>query len=472
MNDPKRARFPALAMLALALATLTAALGVSIASVLLPTLTRSYDASISQVQWVVLAYLMSMTVAIVPAGRLGDGLGHRRVLLGGLAVFVAGSLACIAAPNLAWLVLGRAVQGLGSAVLFALPMSIARDMVGAGRLGTSMGVIAAMSAIGTALGPSVGGALLSWGDWRLAFHLLAGAGTVTFLVAAGSLGHSESRKPCGAREMDVPGTLLLMIAVGAYALATSGGAAGLPVGPLILVPAAALAAVLFVVVETRVTAPLVPMDLLRDRKTGIGFLTNLIVGAIMMSTLVVGPFYLTFALELSDALVGLVMAAGPAIASVAGIPAGRLTDRLGANRVVCIGLAQIAIGLLCLALLPRYLGVGGYVVALFTLTPAFQLFLAANNTSVLFSASPEQRGRLSGLLGLSRNLGLMTGASLIPALFAALLGREDTARASGEAVASAFSITFAAASGLALLALGLAVYSQSTRAPAACQAAE
>jgi MFS family permease len=471
MNDPKQAQFPAFAMLALALATLIAALGVSIATVLLPTLTRGYDASVSQVQWVVLAYLMSMTVAIVSAGRLGDSLGHRQVLLGGLVIFVAGSFACAAAPTLAWLVLARAVQGLGGAILFALPMSIARDMVGTAQLGTSMGVIATMSAFGTALGPTVGGALLSWGDWRLAFYVLAGAGFVTFVVAAASLGSSEMRKRDGAREMDLPGTLLLMIAVGAYALATSGGAVGLPVGPLVLIPCAALAALLFVVVETRVASPLVPIDLVCDRKTGIGFVMNLVVGTIMMSTLVVGPFFLAFALGLNEALVGLVMAVGPAVASLAGIPAGRLTDRLGANRVILIGLAQIAVGLLCLAFLPRYFGVGGYVAALFTLTPAFQLFLAANNTTILLDAPAEQRGRLSGLLGLSRNLGLMTGASLMPTLFVAILGTGDVAHASGERIAYAFSLTFAAAAGVTILTLGLAVFSQSLPGTSVCEAA-
>lgn len=464
MSATPRPHTSPLILITLASATLTAALGISIASVLLPTLSRSYGASVSQVQWVVLAYLMSMTVAIVSAGRLGDTLGHRRVLLGGLVVFVAGSFVCAAAPGLAWLILGRAVQGLGAAILFALPMSIARDTVATTRLGTSMGVIATMSAVGTALGPSVGGALLTWGDWRLAFYLLAGAGIATGVVAAASLGAGGIRKRPGVREMDLPGTLLLMIAVGAYALAMSGEAVSLPVGPAVLIPCAALAAVVFAMVETRAASPLVPMHLLRDRKTGIGFATNMIVGTIMMSTLVVGPFFLTFALGLSDALVGLVMATGPAIASVAGIPAGRLTDRLGANRVVCLGLAQIAVGLLCLAFLPRYFGVAGYVAALFTLTPAFQLFLAANNTTVLLDASPEQRGRLSGLLGLSRNLGLMTGASLMPAVFVAILGTGDAAHASGERVAHAFSMTFAAAAGFALLALGLAAFSNQGRA--------
>ena len=112
----------------------------------------------------------------------------------------------------------------------------------------------------------------------------------------------------------------------------------------------------------------------------------------LMATLVVGPFFLTFSLELEEAEVGLVLAVGPVVAALAGVPAGRLTDRFGARRVMVAGLVQTMLGLLCLAFLPRIFGVGGYIAALIVLTPAFQMFLAANNTAVLSGASQAQRG--------------------------------------------------------------------------------
>jgi sugar phosphate permease len=105
------------------------------------------------------------------------------------------------------------------------------------------------------------------------------------------------------------------------------------------------------------------------------------------------------------------------------------------------------------------------VIALILLTPAFQLFLAANNTAVLVDASKEQRGRISGLLGLSRNLGLMTGASAMPALFVVFLGTGDVSRAGITKIADAFSMTFAIAAALALITLLLAIYSQTDRKP-------
>lgn len=352
---------------------------------------------------------------------------HRRVLIAGLAVFIVASVLCATAPSLVLLIMGRALQGLGGAFLIALPMSIARDLIPTERLGTAMGLLGTTSAVGTALGPSLGGVLLAWGDWRMALWLLAGVAGATLLLSVTSIPRSSERRNTSWRELDFPGTLVLVIALAAYALATSGGAAGIPVPPGVLISGALIATALFVIVENRVASPLVPMVLLRDQKTGIGFVMNLAVGTIMMSTLVVGPFFLAFSLGLNEALVGLVMAVGPVVSALSGVPAGRLTDRLGANRVVVIGLVQTMLGLLCLAFLPRYFGVGGYVAALITLTPAFQLFLDANNTVVLVDASKEQRGRLSGLLGLSRNLGLMTGASAMSTVFVVILGTGDAA---------------------------------------------
>ncbi|MBY6161120.1 MFS transporter [Mameliella alba] len=467
MNNtpPERASRSVLA--ALAAASLTASLGISIASVLLPTLTRSFGVTVSEAQWVVLAYLMSVTVTIVSAGRLGDLFGHRRVMISGLALFIAASVTSAAAPNLGLLIMGRALQGVGGAILIALPMSVARDLVPPGQLGMAMGLLGTTSAAGTALGPSFGGLVLAWSDWRMAFWFLAGFAALALALVLLAVWRDGSRPRAGLRSLDIPGTAVLIVALLTYSLATSGGATGVPLSPGVLMAVALTATVLFVAVERHASAPLVPMEVLLDRRTASGFVMNILVGTVMMATLVVGPFYLTFSLGLGEAVVGMVLAVGPVVGALFGVPAGRLTDRYGARRVMLGGLAQTVLGLVCLAFLPRLFGVGGYVVALTVLTPAFQMFLAANNTAVMAGASKEQRGRLSGLLGLSRNLGLMTGASSMSTFFVVVMGTGDAADARIVDVSMAFSATFVAAAVLAMIAFGVGLWSGQTTRQAA-----
>jgi hypothetical protein len=123
--------------------------------------------------------------------------------------------------------------------------------------------------------------------------------------------------------------------------------------------------------------------------------------------------------------------------------------------VLAAGLIEMTVGLICLAFLPRFFGVAGYVAALIVLTPGFQLFLAANNTLVMANAANKQRGVLSGFLGLSRNLGFITGASVMTTFFAVSVGTEEITEASARVVCEGFTATFSVAAGMTLLALVL-----------------
>lgn len=447
-------------------AMLLASLGTSITSVALPTLSRAFSAPVSSLQWVVLAYLIAVTVVIVSAGRFGDLFGHRRVLVAGLVVFAIASALCAAAPTLPMLVAARTVQGIGGAILMALPISIARDAVATERLGSAMGLLGTLSAIGTALGPSLGGLLLASFGWRAAFIPLAGLALVVLRLVVIAIPPAIPRPSRAAGRMDWPGALLLAATLTAFSLAAAGGKMDLAWATGLAAVVAILGLVLFVRVEARSAAPLVPVPVLRDRIVSGSLAMNLLVNTAMMATLIVGPFFLAFGLHLQEAQVGLVLAVGPVTAALAGIPAGRLADRFGAPRILAAGLVQMTIGLAGLAFLPGVLGVAGYVAALIILTPGFQLFLAANNTIVMLAAPEPQRGMLSGLLGLSRNLGFMTGASVMATLFATVLGPDPILQATPEAIGQAFAVTFLAAAGMTVVAL---LFALSTRrvAPAA-----
>jgi MFS family permease len=160
------------------------------------------------------------------------------------------------------------------------------------------------------------------------------------------------------------------------------------------------------------------------------------------------------------------MSVGPVIAALTGVPAGRIVDRFGAQRMTAGGLAGMVVGCSALCMTPATLGIAGYVIPIAIITANYALFQAANNTAVMTDASADQRGVISGMLNLSRNLGLITGASAMGAVFALASRAGDFTTASPEAVAIGMRFTFAVAAALVVVALIIALGSLALPLPA------
>ncbi|MFG2822604.1 MFS transporter [Kitasatospora sp. NPDC048365] len=479
------------AMAALALAVLLPSLGTSIANVALPALSSAFGAPFQQVQWVVVGYLLAITTLVVGAGRLGDLYGRRRLLLGGIVLFTAASVAAGLAPTLWLLIAARAVQGLGAAAMTALAMALVGETVPKERTGRAMGLLGTVSAIGTALGPTLGGLLIAGIGWRAVFLVNVPLGVGALLLARRQV--PATGRPSGAAPgFDRTGTLLLAVTLAAYALAMTVGHGFGPVA-LVLLGGALLGGVLFVRTEARIearadarsgareqapapagvraeagaeapaaargdvrgVAPLVRVGMFRDAGLSAGLVTNALVSTVMMATLVVGPFHLARALGLPAVAVGLVMSAGPVVTALSGIPAGRIVDRLGAGRITVGGLTAMTVGCVLLAVLPGSFGAAGWIGSITVLTMGYALFQTANNTAVLAEVPADRRGVVSGLLNLARNLGLVTGSSALAAVFAAAAGTADLADAPAGAVADGTRAAFAVAAVLTLTALAV-----------------
>ncbi|OMH37980.1 MFS transporter [Motiliproteus sp. MSK22-1] len=445
------------ALTGLALSMLLSSLGISIANIALPTLAQAFTASFQDVQWVIIAYLLAVTILIVSAGRLGDIIGHRRMLLIGILLFTLASVLCSIAPTLWMLVVARAVQGLGAAILMALTIALVRATVPKKKTGRAMGLLGTMSAIGTALGPTLGGILIAGPGWRAIFLIMVPLGIVNFMLAYRFLpiDRKITRKARGG--FDLLGTLLLGLTLASYALAVTVGDGQFNQLNIALLLAAAAGLVVFIFAQTKVASPLIQLATLRNQQLSASLIMNILVATVMMATLVVGPFYLYHAHGLNEAVVGIVMSIGPIIAALSGVPAGHMVDRLGAPFIVILGLATMALGSFALSGLPVMFGTAGYIAAIAILTPGYQLFQAANNTTVMMDISPDQRGAISGMLSLSRNLGLITGASVMGAVFAFASMTTDITLASPEAVTQGMRITFAVAGVLVVVALGIAL---------------
>jgi MFS family permease len=387
------------ALAGLSLSMLMPSLDTSIANVGLPTLAEAFHASFQAVQWIVLAYLVAVTSLIVVAGRLGDILGRRRLLVVGIVLYTAASLLCGAAPTLPVLLAARAAQGFGAAIMMALTIALVGETVPKARTGSAMGLLGTMSAIGTTLGPSLGGILIASFGWRMIFLVNVPLGVLAFLLGLRTL-------PADHRAM-------------------------------------------------KATSPLPRLAMFRDATLSTGLARSALVATVMMSTLIVGPFFLARALGLDIARVGMVMSVGPLVAALTGVLAGRIVDRFGAHRMTTVGLAGLSAGLVALALAPQAFGAAGYLAAIVVVTANYALFQTANNSSVMTDVRPDERGVVSGMLGLSRNVGLIAGASVMGAVFARAAATSDVTTAAPVAVAAGMQATFLVAALLVALALAI-----------------
>jgi EmrB/QacA subfamily drug resistance transporter len=433
---------------------LLSSLGTSIANVGLPTMAEAFGAPFQQVQWIVLAYLLAITTVIVSVGRLGDLTGRRRLLLAGILLFTVASVLSGIAPTLWLLIAARAVQGLGAAIMMALTMAFVSETVPKPRIGSAIGLLATMSAIGTALGPSLGGVLISGIGWRAIFLVNAPLGVLAFLLAHRQL-PADRREPTADQiGFDNLGTLLLALTLAGYALAMTIGRGSFGWLNLALLLAAGFGAALFFRAESRAPSPLIRLAMFGEPGLSASLAMGTLVSTVMMATLVVGPFYLSRALGLEAALAGLVLSVGPLVTALTGVPAGRLADRFGPRRITVIGLIAMAAGAFTLSTMSATLA--GYLAPIVILTVGYALFQTANNTAVMTDLRPDQRGVTSGLLNLSRNLGLITGTSVMGAVFAHASATSDVTTAGPEAVATGMRITFAVAAVLIVIALAIA----------------
>ena len=357
--------------------------------------------------------------------------------------------------------------------MMALTMAMVGETIPKARTGSAMGLLGTTSAIGTALGPSLGGVLIAGLDWRAIFLINVPLGVLAFLLAYRALPVDRQLPQTGPKTdragFDQLGTLLLALTLAAYALAMTMGRGSF--GPLnmALLLAAVLGAGLFVRAEARAASPLIRLAIFRDPVLSASLAMSTLVATVAMATLVVGPFYLSRALGLDAALVGAVMSVAPIAAALTGVPAGRIADRFGAQRMNIVGLVGMAIGSFTLSVTPVTFGLPGYIAPLVVIAVGYALFQTANNTAVMTDIRPDQRGVISGILNLSRNLGLITGASVMGAVFALASATIDITTAHPEAVATGMRTTFAVATSLIVVAIAVAFGS---RALAKCLSPE
>ncbi|MCX7444741.1 MFS transporter [Corynebacterium sp. P7003] len=456
-TDPRTVR--SLRLMALAWCATTAQVGVSAVPVVLPAVAAWSDGGPGTARWIVTAFLLGMTAVGPVVGYLGDLLGRDRVLLGAAVLFTATAALCALAPSPGVLIAARAIQGAAGAALAVLLVAAVRDLLTVRRSGSGLGLLGSATAAGTAAGPVLAGVLVDAIGWRAVFWMLACLSLSTAVLLRATRGGTGGTHPVGRprRRPDIAGAVLLMVAVLAYA-AACGGAGGSPARAVGLLAVAVTALVVLHRIESRAPRPLLPGWLLGSPTVRRAVAHMVVVGAVMMSTLVIGPFHLSAAHGLAPRDIGLIMALGPLTSVVAGVVTGRFVTGDTAPGLTVLGLAWMGVAVTVLAVGEPWLGVPGYVAGTVLLAPGYQLFMAANNMTVLESVPGNRRGTAAGILGLARNIGLVTGSAALGSVFLRVAGATDSG--------TAFTVTYGAVSAVLLVTvLACAVDLHRSRCP-------
>jgi EmrB/QacA subfamily drug resistance transporter len=389
----------------------------SIVNVALPTLMQGFNADFPTVQWVVLAYLLGLTVLMVSMGRLADIIGKKRVFATGIVLFLIGSALCGLAMNIYLLIAFRFLQSVGAAMLLALGTAILTEVWPSYKRGQAIGFAAGFISLGIVIGPAIGGLMLQYLSWHWIFFVNVPIGALSFILV---LLFVPPLRPSGNREsFDVAGAGTLGIGLLCLTLGITLGQTDGFTAPVVLVLFAVAAGLLalFAWLEMHVRYPMLDLSLFREAQFSLNLFTGTIVFVAISGVVLLLPFYLSLVLKLPLLQVGLYMAIVPLVMAVLQPMSGMLSDRMGTRRISTLGLFFILAGYLLMTTLPDSGSALAYVWRFLPVAIGMSLFNSPNNSAIMGSAPKNRLGIASAVLSTVRTLGQVIGVAVLGAFF-------------------------------------------------------
>jgi EmrB/QacA subfamily drug resistance transporter len=405
-------------------------LDAGIVNVGLPSVSREFQVPLGDVQWVSSVYFLAISALLPVLGNLADQVGRRLIFTFGFFVLALFTLTCGWAPNLPVLILFRVFQAVGGAMIIANGMALVTENYPPAQRGRNLGILATMGALGSILGPVLGGLIIGTWGWRSVFIATAVVGFAGFATTLVTIPR-DARKPHTAFRMDALGSLLLTVTILALGIGISslntpqglagyGGVAGVSF---------VVALVVFLLWERRASHPILKVELFGNAR----FLSSWILsfGGFMtlMAPAVLVPFYFQSVAGLDPGTSGLAMLSFPAAMALVSPWSGRASDRWGSERLATLGLALGALGLFGLALVGPGTPVWGFIALYGGLGVAMGTFQSPNNSALLGAAPKALLGSATAFTQLARNLGSAVGIAVAGALFGLFHGASATIEA-------------------------------------------
>jgi EmrB/QacA subfamily drug resistance transporter len=435
----------------------------SIVNIALPTMARDMKTEFATVQWVSLAYLLTMATLMLSMGRLGDMMGKKKVYATGFVTFTVGSFLCGIAPSIYLLIVFRVLQGIGAAMM-TLGMAIITENFPPSERGKALGISGSLVSIGIILGPVLGGLIVGVASWRWIFYVnmpIGIIGTIMVLRLVPETTHTQKER------FDFLGALALFVTMGSLLMGlTAGQNVGFATSlPLALFVVGLLSLLAFIWIEKTVSHPMIDLTIFRNRLFDVNLITGMLTFIMIAGTIILMPFYMEGVLGIRTKYVGLIMAAVPVLMGIVAPISGALSDRMGSRLITVIGLFIMVLASLGLTFISTDTSPWTLVLLYLPVGLGMGIFQSPNNSVILGSVPREQLGVASGLLATNRTLGQTTGIAILGALWAAnvtlYLGYTPEAGATSAPPAiqvEALHVVFYFAAGLLFVGLLLALW--------------
>lgn len=459
-----------LVLFTVCLSTFMATIDASIVNISLPVMAKDLKVSINSIQWVVTSYLITISAFLLIWGKLSDLYSRKALFIGGFITFTIGSLMCSLSSSLTMLVVSRVVQALGASVTMALVQGIVTLIFPANERGKALGVTATVVALGSLVGPSLGGLLVHFWGWHSIFTINLPIGTVGILMAWQVLpsADSDDRKKEPKPKFDYYGSILFSTAIimffltllsyqdGALPLSTT---INFTIGALVLFSA-------FVYHEKRVDNPLLDLRLFHNWEFSSGVSVLYIFFLSLFSYTFFMPFYLQRVRQLDVLTAGMLMSVYPIVTGIFAPIFGRLSDRISYKPLTVTGLSlnALALGLLAFAGSRVPVAMVGATIALLGLGAS--IFQAPNTSSIMGAVPRTKVGIAGSVNAFFRNFGMVTGTTFSVLLFTAVThinieSLSDTAM-NPQVFLSGYSVVMLSAALLSLLGAFISLFRGNT----------
>lgn len=416
-------RYQTVALVVVLMGVMMTAIDTTAVVLALPVMRVDLNSSILSLIWVIMAYLLVLTIFGTQVGRLGDMYGRVRMYNVGFAVFTIGSLLCGLSQTGPEIIEFRIIQGIGGALVFSNSGAIIADTIPEKRRGRAYGLTSVGYSVGAILGILVGGALITFLNWRYIFYINIPIG-ITAVVASYIV--LKERSPRISRRIDLPGMALLggglfLILYGLTEITGSGwtGTSGLELaGGAILIFG-------FVFWERFSSSPLLELSLLRQRVLTASIFAAFFQALASFSVLFLVIMYLQGVRGLTPFNASVLLIPGYLLGCVVGPIAGRLSDRHGARSIASIGLGLQALGILIYATLTIDSPLWTVILASVINGAGTSFFFPANNSAVMANAPPRSYGVASGLLRTLSNTGMVSSFALALLIASISISRQE-----------------------------------------------